>query len=128
MNLKHVKEKMMQNPSFRKENQNRDIKLKIAHNIIKARLSKNKTQKQLAKLTGTKQPSIARIESGNTFPSLQLLERVAHALGANLSVPNFIFSEKNIEENIGLLHFAYSDDFIQSFHAASQTKNKQIKI
>ena len=43
------------------------------------------TQKQLAEKVGTKQSSIARLESGNYNPSLQFLQKVANALGKQLT-------------------------------------------
>ena len=39
------------------------------------------TQKELADLVGTKQPSIARLESGSDLPRLSFLRRVVEALG-----------------------------------------------
>lgn len=54
--------------------------------IIEKRLKSGLTQKQLAKKVGTKQPAIARLESGYSNPSIQFLEKVARALGARLRV------------------------------------------
>jgi transcriptional regulator with XRE-family HTH domain len=44
------------------------------------------TQAQLAKLVGTRQPSIARLESGERKPSLSFLQRVAEVLDARIEV------------------------------------------
>jgi len=41
---------------------------------------------KLADLVGTGQPSIARIESGRTLPKLDVIARIAHALGFELAV------------------------------------------
>jgi transcriptional regulator with XRE-family HTH domain len=43
-------------------------------------------QAQLAKMVGTRQPSIARLENGNSLPSLSFLQRLAAALGAKIEV------------------------------------------
>ncbi len=44
------------------------------------------TQAQLAALVNTKQPSIARLENGDTVPNINFLERVAAALNARLEI------------------------------------------
>ena len=53
------------------------------------REKKKITQKQLADLVNTKQPSIARLESGNYNPSLDFLKKIAEVLDAELEI-NFI--------------------------------------
>ena len=40
----------------------------------------------VATLAGTKQPNIARLESGKVVPRLDFLEKVARALGGHLDV------------------------------------------
>jgi transcriptional regulator with XRE-family HTH domain len=42
------------------------------------------TQTELARRTGTTQSSIARIESGGSLPTLDMLARLAHATGTPL--------------------------------------------
>ena len=42
-------------------------------------------QKQLAEKIGTKQSSIARLESGNYNLSFQFLQKIANALGKQLT-------------------------------------------
>lgn len=54
--------------------------------MIEARLKKGLTQAALAKRLGTKQSAIARLESGDSNPTLDLLRRVAKALDANLVI------------------------------------------
>ncbi|TDQ01498.1 helix-turn-helix domain-containing protein [Labedaea rhizosphaerae] len=44
------------------------------------------TQVQLAEAAGMTQPAIARFEAGGTVPTIPVLERLAHALGAELVV------------------------------------------
>lgn len=60
--------------------------LETANQIARLRLARGLTQAELAALVGTKQPSIARLEKGETLPSLAFLNRVADALGARLIV------------------------------------------
>jgi len=44
------------------------------------------TQSRLAEVATMTQPAIARFEAGGTVPTLPVLERLAHALGADLIV------------------------------------------
>jgi len=60
--------------------------LEPGYQIARLRIARGLTQAQLAELVGTRQPSIARIENGNTLPSLSFLERVASVLNARVEV------------------------------------------
>ncbi|MQA64232.1 MAG: helix-turn-helix domain-containing protein [Actinophytocola sp.] len=44
------------------------------------------TQAQLANAADMTQPAVARFEAGGTVPTIPVLERLAHALGAKLVV------------------------------------------
>lgn len=44
------------------------------------------TQSELAKAAGMTQSAVARFEAGGTVPTLPVLERLAHALDAELSI------------------------------------------
>ena len=44
------------------------------------------SQRELSALTGMSQPAIARFEAGGTTPTLPILERIAIAFDATLSV------------------------------------------
>jgi transcriptional regulator with XRE-family HTH domain len=54
--------------------------------IARLRMLRGLTQKELAKLVGTRQPSISRLESGDRDPSLSFLRRVVAALDAHIEV------------------------------------------
>jgi DNA-binding XRE family transcriptional regulator len=60
--------------------------LEPGYQIARLRIARGLTQAQLAKLVGTQQPSIARIENGKRLPSLSFLERVAAVLNARVEV------------------------------------------
>jgi transcriptional regulator with XRE-family HTH domain len=61
-------------------------KLEPGYQVARLRIKLGITQSQLAEMVGTKQPSIARLESGASSPSLSFLEKVAEALGAEMKV------------------------------------------
>lgn len=58
----------------------------VIESLIERRLEKGFTQLELAKRVGTKQSSIARLESGTYNPSLDFLKKVTHALDARLKI------------------------------------------
>ena len=60
--------------------------LEPAYQVARLRIQRGLTQEELANLVGTKQPSIARLESGKEKPNLSFLERVVKALGGRLEV------------------------------------------
>jgi ribosome-binding protein aMBF1 (putative translation factor) len=62
-------------------------KKKIIEKIKKARQTRGHSQAELAKLVGTKQPAIARMESGQVSEvSLDFLAKVAFALGVSFTI------------------------------------------
>lgn len=75
-------EKLLSTPGFQKVAE----ELEPGYQVARLRLQRGLTQKQLADLMGTKQSSIARLESGNSEPSLSFLRRVVQALGGKLEV------------------------------------------
>ena len=95
MNIKELKEELLKNEKFRKEYERKDIALEIGEMIIDARVKVGFTQKKLADKVKTKQPSIARLENGNSLPSIGFLEKIAKAFGTELIPPRFAFLENN---------------------------------
>ena len=86
MNLKDFKKELLKDPEFKKEYEKLEPEYRIIRQILALRRKKNLTQEQLAKLTGAKQSSIARIESGRHNPSLRILGKIAEALDTELDV------------------------------------------
>lgn len=75
--------RQLKNREFRKEYNELKEEFEIAKEIIKLRKKADLTQKQLAKLAGTSQPAIARLESGNyKNVSLSFLRKIGKALHA----------------------------------------------
>ncbi len=60
--------------------------LEPGYQIARLRIMRGLTQTQLAKLAGTRQPSIARLENGSSIPSLSFLDRIAKALDARIEL------------------------------------------
>ena len=74
-------ETQLKNPEFRKAYEELEDEYELAKQIIRFRIDRNLTQTQLARLVGTSQPAIARLESGNHRNlTLAFLFRIAKAL------------------------------------------------
>lgn len=82
VNYEKWREQQLQDPKFVAELE----KLEPGYQVARLRMKLGLTQTQLAEMVGTKQPSIARLESGEGSPSLSFLEKVAEALGAEVKV------------------------------------------
>ena len=54
--------------------------------IIKKRIERGLSQKELAQKIGTKQSAISRLESGTYNPSLSFLQKVGEALDVKLKI------------------------------------------
>ena len=81
-----LKKKLMRNPAFRKEQEATRVEFESARAVIRARIEKGLTQKQLAEKLKTRQSVISRVENAKTVPSLSFLKRLAQVLDASLQV------------------------------------------
>jgi DNA-binding XRE family transcriptional regulator len=60
--------------------------VRIAFELRALREKKGLSQRELADRVGTTQSAIARLEAGSVSPSLPTLDKIAHALGAEVSL------------------------------------------
>lgn len=81
-----LKKEWMKDPKFRSEYDKLQPEFEIARQLIDARINKKMTQEEIAKKVGTGQAVISRLERANASPSLDLLKRVASALGKKLVI------------------------------------------
>ena len=56
-----------------------DEKINIGLEILGVRIEENLSQKKLASMIGTQQPSIARVERGAVSPTISFLSKIARA-------------------------------------------------
>lgn len=76
-------EKQLHDKNFRDEYDALEEEFTVAREVIRLRLEKGWTQKELAEHAHTSQPAIARLESGNYRNlSLSFLRRIGKALDA----------------------------------------------
>lgn len=78
--------KLMKKPGFKDAYEKLEPEFKIYETLIKARIEKKLTQKQLAKKLGIAQSALARFESGGTNPTLSFLKKVTQGLGLKLTI------------------------------------------
>lgn len=76
----------LKDPEFKKEYDALELEYSIIEQILRKRIEQKLSQKQLAERIGTKQSAIARLESGNSNPSVAFLEKVSKALGGKLQI------------------------------------------
>ncbi|KKQ23768.1 MAG: hypothetical protein US35_C0001G0012 [Parcubacteria group bacterium GW2011_GWA2_37_10] len=81
-----ILKKELKNPKFRKYYDEHGKQLEIAYQILQLRKKKKMSQTQLAKKIGTKQSNIARMESGQQNFSVDILGKIAEALGCNVKI------------------------------------------
>ncbi|MBI3888675.1 helix-turn-helix transcriptional regulator [Candidatus Nomurabacteria bacterium] len=78
--------KMMKDPAFKKAYDDLEPEFAIVRAMIKMRIKNKMSQKDLAKKLGTKQPAIARFESGAYNPTISFLKKLSTALGGKLEI------------------------------------------
>jgi ribosome-binding protein aMBF1 (putative translation factor) len=86
VNHDQLKEQLFQNPEVQKEYDDLKVLYDIKCEIIRLRLEQGLSQKELADKINTKQSAISRLESGEYNPSIELLAKVANALGKELQI------------------------------------------
>lgn len=81
-----VKAARVQSPERRRGYEKTGRAIRLAMEIRALREARGLSQRELAERVGTTQSAIARLEGGNISPSLPTLDKIAEALGAELSV------------------------------------------
>ncbi len=81
-----LKKEFRKDPELKRAYNALELEYSIIAQVLQKRLEKSLTQKQLAEKVGTKQSAIARLESGNSNPSVDFLRKIAQALGSKLEI------------------------------------------
>ena len=63
-----------------------NMRVAVINEFISARKEKGISQKELEKLSGVKQPVIARLETGNVSPQVDTLLKLLASVGKTLAV------------------------------------------
>lgn len=84
--ISELHKKWMHEPKYRKAYEALEEEFALAKAVIRARNRAGLTQEKLARKMGTTQPTVARLESGRTRPSMRTLQRLATATGSRLLI------------------------------------------
>jgi ribosome-binding protein aMBF1 (putative translation factor) len=86
LNYKQLKGRLLSDPKIKKAYEDLGPEFGIIGMIIRRRIERGLSQKDLAQKIGTKQSAISRLESGSCNPSLSFLQKVGKALNAELRI------------------------------------------
>lgn len=81
-----LKKELLSNPDSNQVYKELESEYEVIRQIIKARIEQDMTQSELARLIGTKQSDISRLESGDCNPTLRFIKKVARGLGKELHI------------------------------------------
>ncbi|MEK7184662.1 MAG: helix-turn-helix transcriptional regulator [Patescibacteria group bacterium] len=84
--FKQFEAEILKDPANKKAYDDLEVEFKIYGALVKARIEKKLTQKQLANKLGIAQSALARFESGRTNPTLSFLQKVTSGLGLKLTI------------------------------------------
>jgi len=85
-NFNTIKKRSLGDKAVKKAYDDLDLEFSIINQIIDKRIKKGMSQKDLALKMGTKQPSIARFESGYYNPTVSFLKKISEALDSKLEI------------------------------------------
>ncbi|MBT3817374.1 MAG: helix-turn-helix transcriptional regulator [Candidatus Magasanikbacteria bacterium] len=83
---KTLKKQLLEDKEIKKAYDDLEPEFILAKMIIEKRIKQGLSQKELAEKIGTKQPAIARLESGTYNPSMLFLKKTAKALNSALHI------------------------------------------
>lgn len=86
MNHNEIKKLLLDDSEIKSEYDELSPIYELKKEIIRLRIEKGLSQKDLAALMGTKQSAISRLENGSYNPSVEFLNRIAHTLGKELHI------------------------------------------
>lgn len=86
MNHNQIKNTLLKDIEVKNEYDDLSPIYELKREIIRLRIEKGLSQKELATLMGTKQSAISRLENGTYNPSVEFLNRIAHTLGKELHI------------------------------------------
>ncbi|MBP6989394.1 helix-turn-helix transcriptional regulator [Candidatus Shapirobacteria bacterium] len=78
--------KSLKDPEFKKEYDKLQPEYELINKLIEARIKKKMTQKDIADRMGTKQSALARLESGHANPTISFIQKLATALGTDITL------------------------------------------
>jgi predicted transcriptional regulator len=83
---KKFKQELLKNPAVKQDYNKLAPEYKLASELLRARLNRKLTQTELAKKAGVSQVIVARLESGQSNPTIETVTKVSKVLGKKLKL------------------------------------------
>ena len=97
----YVRERSERDPEFAAHLRQARAEVQLAVAIAQLRERRGMSQRDLARMTGIKQPQIARLEKGEQLPTLDTLGRLLSALGGRFEMgPDGMLSVHPIAQRV----------------------------
>jgi len=87
---------LLKRPGVRREYEALKPKYDMIRGLIERRNQLHISQTQLARMVGTKQPAISRLEKGDNNTTLRTFFKVADALGLDISLKERVESKREV--------------------------------
>jgi len=85
-NYQQFKKNLLKDKKVKKAYDELGTEFYLIETVIKKRLEKGLSQKELAQKIGTKQSAISRFEAGGCNPTIAFLQKMACAMGLNMKI------------------------------------------
>ena len=86
MKFSEYERKLENNPEYINARNNLALHFELANAVLRARIRRGWSQKELAEAVGTKQANISRIEAGLGNPTLSLIQKIIKSLGLEVTI------------------------------------------
>ena len=86
MKYSDIKEMFLADSETKKAYEELEPEYQLIYAMVESRREKNLSQQELADVTGINRSDISKIENGTRNPSLNLLKRLAAAMGMTLRI------------------------------------------
>jgi len=86
MKLEEFRHRLNESKEYSDAKRELTLQFDLADAVLKARINKGWSQKQLAEAIGTKQANISRIEAGLANPTLNVIKKLTNVLEINVEI------------------------------------------
>lgn len=107
-----IAEQLLSDPEFRAEWERSALARAVAVAVIRYRVQRELSQRDLAKVLGMEQPQVARLERGDVNPGMDTLMRIASGLGIEFTInvrpaganARLVTKKAQTDSAVGVLH------------------------